>query len=537
LGTDLAKIFLAAKTPFGGFSIMPASPNTITGTHDDDVLLGTDLADVILGSCGDDWIFGKNGPDRLLGGWGNDSIAGGDGDDTVAGGLGSNELAGGWGADTFVVQSGGFQRIVDFDLFDSDKITIHDAAFLNPDGTANLDALMVQDIGYDLVLLGQVDNEYQVLARIDWWAGLSLYDILEPSLFGDVPGNASTEETLVLGDTVSGEFEFTYDADWYRFDTEAATFYAFTYAPDAASDNPASYGYLDLLDADGNYVDIAYFEYTDESVTLYYQSDAAETLFVAATEDAFDTGDYLLSVVETVNPDTVPNNTGTTAELALGTPVTGEFDYTGDADWYAFEASAGTFYSFTYTPDAASNDPSSYGYLEVFDAAGEYLSGAFSDYPEETVTLDFVAGEDGVIYVSAADNYSSTGSYILTAEAHPNPDTVPGDTSTTETIPVGGQAAGDVDYAEDSDWFAIELVAGESYIFRLESDESSAEPLGDPYLFLYDATGAYITENDDSSDSPNSRIDHLADVDGIVYASAEGFGSAIGDYVLSVELA
>ena len=65
-------------------------------------------------------------------------------------------------------------------------------------------------------------------------------------------------------------------------------------------------------------------------------------------------------------------------------------------------------------------------------------------------------------------------------------DTIPGDTSSTEILPIGGSAGSAIDDAADSDWFAITLTAGTTYGFALESLELGS----DAYLVLRNSGGA-----------------------------------------------
>jgi hypothetical protein len=79
---------------------LPATPATIVGTDDNDVLSGTPGTDVILGLGGNDKLFGNSGKDTLKGGKGNDTLLGQKGKDTLKGGGGKDVCKGGKGKDT-----------------------------------------------------------------------------------------------------------------------------------------------------------------------------------------------------------------------------------------------------------------------------------------------------------------------------------------------------------------------------------------------------------------------------------------------------
>ncbi|MGL5083943.1 MAG: calcium-binding protein [Microcoleaceae cyanobacterium] len=159
-----ALAFVAPQNEF-----LPAEPETIIGTDEDDVLNGnggddtvagnlgnddisgedgndilrgdqnsrdaqTDLPggdDTISGGTGDDRIGGKSGNDMLSGNEGNDEIWGDAGDDLLRGGLGDDRLWGGTGSlggdiDTFILAVGeGTDTIIDFEV-GLDKIGLTD---------------------------------------------------------------------------------------------------------------------------------------------------------------------------------------------------------------------------------------------------------------------------------------------------------------------------------------------------------------------------------------------------------------------------
>jgi Ca2+-binding RTX toxin-like protein len=91
------------------------SPNTVSGTPNNDTLTGTNDSDIINGFAGDDVLAGLQGNDVLNGGAGNDNLSGGRGNDFLRGGAGNDTLTGGAGRDTFVLGAGlGADTIVDF---------------------------------------------------------------------------------------------------------------------------------------------------------------------------------------------------------------------------------------------------------------------------------------------------------------------------------------------------------------------------------------------------------------------------------------
>jgi serralysin len=80
---------------------------------------------------------------------------------------------------------------------------------------------------------------------------------------------------------------------------------------------------------------------------------------------------------------------------------------------------------------------------------------------------------------------------------------IPGDVSTTATIAIGETLLGEAEEQYDSDWYAVELIAGVTYEFAMTGID-----LFDPRLLLHDEAGNTVAEHDD--------IDYPADVNAVI---------------------
>ena len=87
-----------------------------------ETLVGGAGNDLIYGNYGADDLEGETGNDTLFGGQGGDFIGGGPGDDIIWGNRGTDTMSGDDGADTFMVLSGGTDRITDFAPSEGDEI-------------------------------------------------------------------------------------------------------------------------------------------------------------------------------------------------------------------------------------------------------------------------------------------------------------------------------------------------------------------------------------------------------------------------------
>ena len=111
------------------------------------------------------------------------------------------------------------------------------------------------------------------------------------------------------------------------------------------------------------------------------------------------------------------------------------------------------------------------------------------------------------------------------------------DTSTTGSVAVGGTVTGEIETSGDRDWFAVELVAGRTYVIDLRGRPTGDGTLTDPYLRgVHDADGNLIsgTTNDDGGTGYNSRLTFTATESGTYYIAAGAYSSGQGTYELGV---
>ncbi len=94
------------------------------------------------------------------------------------------------------------------------------------------------------------------------------------------------------------------------------------------------------------------------------------------------------------------------------------------------------------------------------------------------------------------------------------PDTVPGDTSSTIVLTIGGNLNGAIDTLGDHDWYKVTLVAGQSYLFK-------TNPTGgtdiDTTLTIRNAAGTQLAFNDDAGASILSALRFTATTSGTYF--------------------
>ncbi len=117
---------------------------------------------------------------------------------------------------------------------------------------------------------------------------------------------------------------------------------------------------------------------------------------------------------------------------------------------------------------------------------------------------------------------------------------IPGNTSTSATIAVGDTVDESLETAGDTDWFRIDLSAGDWIQINLTGvDHTGGDGLGalsDPYLRLRDSNGNVVAFDDDGGAGLNSQLSVSVDMSGTYYVEVDAYASRYaGNYRLSVE--
>ena len=78
---------------------------------------------------------------------------------------------------------------------------------------------------------------------------------------------------------------------------------------------------------------------------------------------------------------------------------------------------------------------------------------------------------------------------------------IPGNATTTRTIAVGGTTSDTLEFAGDTDWFKIQLTAGQQVSVNVEG-----LGLPDPIVRIRNAAGVIVYQNDDWGDGLDSFV-------------------------------
>jgi hypothetical protein len=206
-----------------------------------------------------------------------------------------------------------------------------------------------------------------------------------------------------------------------------------------------------------------------------------------------------------------PNGTGSN---------TGIIHSAADQDWFRISLRAGELYQFQMNSTSAV-DPT----LALRNAAGVQLAFDDDSGPGLNSLLTFRAPTAGVYYLDAGGFSTTVGSYTVVANE------VPATTATYASVGVGASAQGDIQDANDQDWFAISLLAGQSYIF-----DAHGVGLSDPTLALRNSVGTQLAFNDDGGPGLDSRVEFTAAASGTYFLDVGGFSTNTGSYTLSTRI-
>ena len=359
--------------------------------------------------------------------------------------------------------------------------------------------------------------------------------------YAEDPDN-TTGAIAAGGSGKRGNIQFDGDEDWFAIELEAGDIIRVDLrggdTGNGTLPNPLLRG---IYDSDGNLMPGTTgrdhpWGWLDAQVD--FVAPASGTYYIAAASEG-GLGTYWLSVTELNDDYTADTDTG--ASVAVDGSATGDIDYRNDRDWFAVELEAGETYRIEIrgesTDDGTLHDPEING---IYDSDGDLIAGTSDDDGGAGFNsrLMFQATASGTHYIEAGGNQYDTGTYEVRVSKSTVSDDYTADTGTVGAVAVDGNATGKIEFARDRDWFAVELVDGETYRIDLEGSPTSQGTLADPYLRgIHDADGDLIsrTANDDGGTGRNSQVYFTAEDSGTHYISAGAYNDGKGTYRLSIE--
>jgi hypothetical protein len=232
--------------------------------------------------------------------------------------------------------------------------------------------------------------------------------------------------------------------------------------------------------------------------------------------------------------DTIIGGIGTNATISPGSSVASAIDTSGDADWFRIALVAGQTYTFTvFLPTGGLRD----SILALRDANGTVITenddanGASGLLYSE---ITYTATTSGNFYLDVRGFQARTGAYIVHV-TQPHIDAALGNATPTARLTVGAApTTAAIDVNGDRDWYAVTLVAGQTYEILTSATPAGVAGDVDTTLTLRSATGSVLAFNDDSAGT-YSRIRFTATTSGTYYVDVGGFvDSETGGYRVTI---
>ena len=343
---------------------------------------------------------------------------------------------------------------------------------------------------------------------------------------GDIPNGETTDASLsVEGDAREGRLSPAGDSDWYKITLTAGQ------SIRAMLNGGEGEGMLNdpllVLHAPGG-AEVAQDDDSGEGLNswLEYTAASAGTYYLEAKgfgEEA--QGRYTISLIAGEIPGTAEG----AETLATGEGRISTINANGDADWFGIELIEGRPYRFTLEgvePDQLA-DP----VLTIFDSEGHQVATDDDGGQGANAYITFVSPKGGAFFAAVTSfNNTGTGRYHLRVS-----DTdVPGNSNTDEMLSGDeDERMSSVDFAEDVDWYGVQLEAGVRYEITVSGEGD--RPLADPFLAVMNGEGTQVTSDDDSGSGLDARLVFTPQVSSNFYLQASGLAGSTGGYKIAIK--
>lgn len=160
----------------------------------------------------------------------------------------------------------------------------------------------------------------------------------------------------------------------------------------------------------------------------------------------------------------IAGNTSTTAVLTAGETEIHTIDAADDFDWFKVTLVEGCQYSFTVSSSGGPGIGLVGPDIGLYDGNGAQIDYDIN-YSGAVSTITFRATASGPYFVGVGDSTDDgTGQYSVTWNSV---DTIRDDVATTHDLMAGGTVSGNLEVAQDADWFGLTMTSGLSYGIEL----------------------------------------------------------------------
>jgi len=355
--------------------------------------------------------------------------------------------------------------------------------------------------------------------------------VLGMGTVGTIDGSAATGNLTLAGSTGSDVFKSGLGNDSFEGLSGADRFeFGSGWGQDTVQDFTVNTDKIVFEEAVFfNFADM--LNHTSQSGTSVVIQDGTNSLTLAGTSVTnLVTGDFQFGngVV-----DTVGATVGTASAVSEGSSVAGNIDYANDQDWYAITLSVGNTYTFSIAGDDTFGSALSNPSVLLNNSSGDMIGPENFGENSSDTSIIYTPTISDVYYIAANGLNATTGSFLLDVQATAV-DTVGATVGTASTVSLGSAVTGNIDYANDQDWYAITLSANTVYNFALQGSATAAGTLSNPELHLYDSLGSLVRSDYDGGAGTNASLNYGPTISGQYYISTQDALSATGSYKLDV---
>ena len=265
---------------------------------------------------------------------------------------------------------------------------------------------------------------------------------------------------------------------------------------------------------------------------LYVSSSTAETILITAAAPAGQLGTYTLEIEQSqLPPDDFGDSPDQAASLTPGASQQGLLLTAGDTDWFKLDLKADQHYRFLLRGADSNRGSLDDPFLELRDAAGTLIDSADGGTLTRDAALGYRPSSDQTVHlVARASTAALTGTYTLTAY---EPDEAGGGFESAAPLLVDTPFQAGIQSPDDTDWFRIDVTAGNTYTLSALTDTDQDGSLETALIELFDATRTSISAADGRHTDGSATLAFKATSTGPHYLAVRSYRGDTGTYTLS----
>ena len=329
-------------------------------------------------------------------------------------------------------------------------------------------------------------------------AGKGTYVLSGSTLNDDYSNDVLTTGVAQSGTPFQGLVSYNGDDDWIKIGLSKGNTYVIDVTGDV-SDNakldPLNDPLLNIRDASGKLLATADDFGGTLNARAYFTPTSNGAYFLDVRSSfKYDIGAYKITVNLAPADDFAQAFNSTAAVLTLGTSQSGVIGIPGDRDVFQVTLQAGSVYQVNAEGLSGHQGTLVDPYLRVFNAQGQLVDADNNAGVGNDAQLYLTPQQAGTYYIeTSAYQDRGMGTYKVGVVQRDVPaDDAGNDQSTQASLTPGQSFNGNLLTHGDQDWFNMRLVAGQSYVFKVNGAHSGGGTLEHPMLDIHAANGALL---------------------------------------------